>query len=148
MNILIVEDDPLKSTQISDFLTGTYPQAVVRETRSFQSGLKELVQTSWDIVLLDMTLPTYDQEVGEDGGRIRTFGGIDIFDEISRRNLSIKVIVVTQFPSFGEGPERKTLKELANELKNDYPGLYVGTVYYHPSQSDWKAKLRELLNKN
>lgn len=147
MNILIIEDDPLKSTQLAEVLKQIYTVANITETRSFQSGLKQVVEGRWDLVVLDMTLPTYDQEFGEDGGRIRTFGGMDIFDEIDRRALAIKVIVVTQFPAFGEGPERKTLEELATELKRDYAALYLGIVYYHPSQSDWKARMHELLSK-
>jgi CheY-like chemotaxis protein len=147
MRIVIIEDDLAKSAQIAAFAKERFPYAELKETHSYQSGLREVVDNRADLIVLDMTLPTYDIAGGEAGGRIRTFGGIDILSEIQRRELPVIAIVVTQFESFGEGHEKRTLDELTAELKADYSGIYAGTVYYHPAQADWRPRLTALLNK-
>jgi hypothetical protein len=74
-----------------------------------------------------MTMPTYDVTPSERGGRTRVFGGREILRAIARRKLPARVIVVTQFESFGEGKQKKTLSELSQELRRDFPDNYVDT---------------------
>lgn len=146
MKLLIVEDDPNKSRQITEYLESEFENLSIVHGRSYQSGLKACLEsTSLDIVVLDMTMPTFDVSVGDKGGRPRIFAGRDILREMQRKGVSTRVIVVTQFETFGEASERLSLRELTNELKVAFPLLFVGSVYYHPSQSDWKRKLLSLI---
>lgn len=108
---------------------------------SYQTGLKEVERGQADWVVLDMTMPTYDVTPSERGGRTRFFGGREILRAIARRKLPARVIVVTQFESFGEGKQKKTLSELSQELRRDFPDNYVDTVFYHPAQTEWREKL-------
>jgi CheY-like chemotaxis protein len=141
MTVLIIEDDPNKLRQISDHIRSLAPSATISERSSYQSGLREIVAEPPELILLDMSMPTYDISPTERGGRTRVYAGRDVLREMQRRGIGSKVIVVTQFESFGEGPTRKTLPELTAELRRGFPENYVTTVYYHPAQSDWKSQL-------
>jgi hypothetical protein len=57
------------------------------------------------------------------------------------------VIVITQFESFGEPPDNKGLAELDAELKEKFPELYKGAIYYHASIFDWSKELTEALER-
>jgi CheY-like chemotaxis protein len=144
MKILIVEDDPNKLQHLEDLISSRKPDAEIISRRSYQSGLKEVLGTVLDLVVLDMTMPTYDVSSFEKGGRTRVYGGREILREIARRRLPTKVIVVTQFESFGEGAQRKTLDELCVELQRDFDVNYIGTVFYHPAQTEWRDNLAKL----
>jgi len=48
-----------------------------------------------DLVLLDMSMPTFDMTDKDKGGRHRGFGGRDILEDIARRGASTKVVIVT-----------------------------------------------------
>jgi hypothetical protein len=144
MKILIVEDDLNKLHQLQQCLSAEYPQADIIQARSYQSGLKTALAVLPSFIVLDMTLPTYDVSTNESGGRPRPFAGREILNEVARKLGHGKVIVVTQFETFGEGPQKKTLPELDTELRKAFPDLYIGAVYYHPAQSDWKTSLRKL----
>lgn len=148
MNILIVEDDENKLKQVMEYLNnivGTNNSIIVK--KSYQSGIKEILSGNYHFIILDMSLPTFDILPGGNGGRFRSYAGVDILDEIKRNNLSSRSVVLTQFDVFGEGENRTTLKELVNILEESYPENYLGTVYYNASQSNWKEELLQILRK-
>lgn len=145
MKFLVVEDDSNKAKQIADFLDETYVGCDIILKRSYQSGLKELYSNKFDVALLDMQLPTFDITSGEDGYKFRKLAGIDILSELKRKSHTIKIIIVTQFETFGEGESLVQLSDLKNTLKNQYSTNYLDTVYYNASQSSWKKELKNLI---
>jgi CheY-like chemotaxis protein len=145
MRILIVEDDPNKLAQVTEQIRLSCPDARIVERRSYQSGLKEILNNGADWFVLDMTLPTFDITATERGGRTRPFAGRELLREMKRRGITGRVIIVTQFESFGDGEGKMTLKELQVELTSTYPDTYLLTVYYHPAQSEWRQLLAAAL---
>jgi CheY-like chemotaxis protein len=143
MKILIVEDDENKGVQISTFLHDTFPEATLQLERSLQSGLRRIRKELPGLVLLDMTLPTYDTGPDEPGGEPQIFGGQEFLRQIDRFEINVPVIVITQFETFGKPP--KMLPQLDEELRAEHPTVYRGAVYYHPSIHGWKEKLRQLV---
>jgi len=141
VRVLVVEDDPNKLRQICSYLRDTYASVRVSERRSYRSGLDAALNEEFDVVVLDMSMPTYDISPGEKGGRNRPYGGRDILAELHRTKRRVRVVVVTQFESFGEGTERLTLSELRAQLAARYPQIYAGIVFYQPSETAWREEL-------
>jgi CheY-like chemotaxis protein len=147
MIVLIVEDDHNKSSQLTQVVEGFFPQCEIAYARSLQSGLRWIRQGVADLVLLDMTLPTYDIGPGEAGGSTHAFGGREFLREMRRFKVRVPVIIVTQFETFGSGPGMTTLAALDAELRRDYADIYCGAVYYHAAIESWKEQLREVMSK-
>lgn len=147
MKILIIEDDPNKAQQIIAFMKEKSEVSEVLHKKSYQSGLKELLENTFDFVLLDMSLPTYDINPGEDAYKFRHLAGYDILFEIKRKNKSAKVIIMTQFERFGEGKQFISLKDLKMLLRKDFSKNYVGTISYHPGRTTWKEELYKYFQK-
>jgi CheY-like chemotaxis protein len=145
VNALIVEDNEEKCRHLSTFLRGELPTFEIVERHSYNTGLAALRDLLPDLVLLDMSMPTFDRRGAQAGGRMRPYAGRDILHEMKRMELPSRAIVVTQFETFGEGRQRKTLDELRHELATEFKTSYLGTVYYHPSRSDWRTELSRLL---
>lgn len=145
--ILILEDDDNKLAQVQQAITDQLPQAIVSCAKSFQSGLKALISGHPDILILDMTLPTFDRGVHDAGGRTRPFAGRDILEQIDRRHLSTQAIVVSGFEILGDGASAMSLRELHKQLLEKYSHLYRGFVYYSPSESEWRGNLADHLFK-
>lgn len=145
MRILIVEDDENKREQIISHLKERDSKCEIIERRSYQSGLKEIVMNSCDVILLDMSMPTYDKSPTESGGRPRPFGGREILNQMESRGLAIPVIVVTQFETFGEDPTTLSLSELDDELRKNHEHIYRGAVYYNTALNNWRDDLADLL---
>ncbi|MFB5763937.1 hypothetical protein [Paenibacillus medicaginis] len=147
MNILIIEDDENKIKQVTEYLSYSlqFKHSIIIR-KSYQSGIKEIMKKEYNFIILDMSLPTFDIIPGGNGGRFRSYAGVDILDEIKRNRLTSKSVVLTQFDVFGEGENKTTLTELINILEESYPDNYLGTVYYNASQSNWKEELRRFIN--
>jgi CheY-like chemotaxis protein len=143
MRILLVEDDEDKRQLIADYITQQIPCELV-EARSFQSGLKAIRSFSFELILLDMTMPTFDiNPPKESGGRSQSFGGEMLLAELVRREIKSKVIVVTQFDLFGKGDEEITLVDLDSRLSVQFDGIYLGAVPYRISDTSWENLLIE-----
>jgi CheY-like chemotaxis protein len=145
MKVLIVDDDNNKLGQISQLLTEILQDAEFLVARSYQGGLREVVRNTPDMMVLDMSMPTFDPAGGN--SRWRPFAGRDVLREMQRHRIYIPVVIVTQFENFGDGTGEKTLEELKAELARDFPLQYAGTVYYNAAQSQWKRELEDLVQR-
>jgi DNA-binding response OmpR family regulator len=144
-NILIVEDDTNKEAALREFLGKAFPEFSIESRHSYQGGLSRAMQARPDLIILDMTMPTFDVDLADAGGSSRQFAGSEIIRELARKGVVTKVIVVTQYDTFGDGT--LTLESLNENLKDEFPDIYVDAVYYNPSRSDWKAHLSSLVEK-
>lgn len=140
-----MEDDENKRYQLKDFVDSLLPKSEVVATKSLQSGLKEILHKKYDLIILDMTMPTYDIDINENGGRIQPLAGTELLCQMERRELKIPVIVVTQFDRFGTGKDSTTLQELNLQLRQNHPQNYRGYVYYSTALAGWKQSLRRLI---
>src|SRR5688572_11886351 len=103
MKILIVEDDENKRNQLINFIKDEFPETDIKTAKSMQSGLRTIINEKFDLVLLDMTMPTFDIDVNEvTGGRPQPYAGREILRQMRRRNLETPVLVITQFDRFGD----------------------------------------------
>lgn len=113
--------------------------------RSYQSGLAAAIGLRPDLIVLDMTLPTYDVAPGEKGWKTRAFAGEEILHEIRRRKVGCPAVVLTQFESFGEGADKLTLEQLAERLDAEFGNSFLGAIYYQRSEARWLDLLRETI---
>jgi len=145
MKILIVEDDENKLEKLSQYLTSLPEKHSLIRRKSYKSGWRIIESENLDLVVLDMSLPIFEVSSEEDGFEFEPFAGRDLLAEMKRKGVRVKVLVVTQFEAFGEGADAMKLPELDVLLRQRFPELYLGCVYYSPSQSRWKEEIKHYL---
>lgn len=143
MKGLIIEDDQIKASKIANFINEKLPDYKLIHRKSYQSGIKQIFEGDFDFILLDMSIPTYDQDTGTFSGKPRNFGGRDILKEMKRHKKYSKVLVVTQYNEFDGGS--LSIKELDSQLKEKYPELYYGYIYYKSGQTDWQENILKFI---
>lgn len=146
MKLLIAEDDENKRTQVTSFIRSNWPEFQINEAKSYQSSLRKIVQAEIDLIILDMTMPTFDISAEEDGGRPQAYAGRDILRQMARRDITIPVVVLTQFDKFGEGNAILTRAELDAQLRESHSERYYGMVYYDVALEGWKDALRKQIS--
>lgn len=141
MKIILIEDDKKKIEDIKGFLSEyhNYNNLTIRE--SYQSGLRELIKNEYNLLLLDMSVPTWDKTIHEPGGNFEKFGGYKILKEITRKNRAIDTVLITMFDDFGESDNSITLSQLDGALSDEFPNIYKGVVYYNTREDKWKTEL-------
>ncbi|QRY56333.1 response regulator [Sphingobacterium siyangense] len=147
MNVLIVEDDEDKRGILLDFLNSNFPLFNVDEVRSYKSGLRALLSKYYDLLILDMSIPTFDVSATEQGGKAQPFGGEMLLHEVKRRSINSKSIVFTQFDIFGKDDEEITLKDLDIRLSKQFGENYLGIIQYNIKFTAWENDLEILINR-
>ena len=145
MKILIVEDDGNKLRALQSLVASNFPDLPLEVARSLISGVDMTRRIHPDVVLLDMTLPSYDQSSFDDGGGMEPFGGVEFLRQMKRFKLTPSVLIVTQFETFGEDSSLKTRDQLSEELKSQYPMTYHGMLHYHASLDEWTSQLTNFI---
>ena len=144
--LLIVEDDDNKRARIDEFLREVIPGVKVFHARSYSSGVDRAIREGFELILLDMQMPTFDKTEKEDGGPLRHFAGIHLLRRLRKHGVVTKAIVVTGFESFGEGDEKVSIKGLEQKLTDEFPDIFIGIVHLRASESRWQIELKELIS--
>lgn len=147
MRILIIEDEHDKREKIKkqvEILIGA--EAIIEERESLRGGLKAILSISdLDLILLDMSMPSFDltDEFGSEDPE--SFAGIEIMSQMKLREINIPVLVVTQYKSFEKGSV--TLEELIEKMTSEFKPFFKGTIYYDSLLEGWKKQLSDYLEK-
>ena len=107
--------------------------------KSLNSGLKEISEKSYDLILLDMSLPLFE------GKRTRTFkpfGGKDFLEEMARTKNNTPVIVITQLSKFSEGNSEMTFSEMKKFCESSFTNC-LKVIYY--LNNTWKDEITNIL---
>lgn len=147
LRILIIEDDEPKLQQIVDAVRLAVPNATLLAAKSLNSGCRALDQNEYDIVLLDMTLPTFEGgKTANASGRQKTQGGRDVLRYMWESEISSRVYVVSQFRDFPDDRETTIgLDALGNQLREEFPSLYRDSIYFEHKSDTWKMELLAVL---
>jgi DNA-binding NarL/FixJ family response regulator len=145
-NIIVIEDDFKKKEDIRNFLSSDLGVKNITIKESYQSGLRALIKNEYDLLLLDMSIPTWDKSIDEPGGSFEKFGGFKILKEISRKKRPVNTILITMFDDFGESDTSITLSQLNDLLKKEFPEIYKGAVYYNTREDKWKNDLTDFIS--
>lgn len=142
---LLIEDDPTKANKILNFIAEVFPTYEIHHKMSYKSGLELIFREEYKFILLDMSIPTYDQGNGNFSGKPKGFGGRDVLKEMKRHSKYSKVKVITQYNDFDGGT--LSIAELDKQLNEKYSGLYTGFIYYNAKESNWQNDLENFLMK-
>lgn len=137
--VLVVEDDALKGRQIVNFTKSINNNIIITQKGALNSGLLELTKNEYDLVILDMSLPTFDNNESD---HFQPYGGLLFLDEVKRKKYKVPVVIVTQYASFGEGEGETTLEEIDFNCKNKYPN-FKEIIYY--LDDNWQKKLKKYI---
>lgn len=149
MKLLFVEDEKNKERDVLGFIREELSGYSVSVQHSVTSAIIDIRSNKYDIALLDMSLPLYDKEDSSysDYNEYDPFGGVAIIEEIDRKMLTTKVIVITAFDVLGDGANQIEFKQIETRLASEYPDNFIGAVYYNLSSTKWKEAIKTYLSK-
>jgi hypothetical protein len=123
------------------------PQATIRSARSVRAAIFELQRAAPNLLVLDMSLPTFDIGPNEPGGRPQNLGGIEVLRYMDLYEITSPTIVVTGYEAFSKGGQAIDHPSLNNDLQREHPRCYVGLIYYNSLFSNWKKELSALMRR-
>lgn len=143
--ILLVEDGDYKSRSVLDYLKVELQCTYIELAISYSSALRLLVANDYDLAIIDMSLPNFDQSSDELSNDFRALAGLDIARQISRRKIETKFVFLTQYQSLSTADNSLDLDEINKLAKEKYKEKFRGAIYYEHSGSQWKELLKEFV---
>lgn len=144
MKILIIEDEFDKREKIKAHLKSFLGnQLKVVESDSLRSAFKAVItESDLDLILLDMSMPSFDATVDEPGGGPpESFAGQEIMAQMKLRDINVPVIVMTQYKLFERGSI--SLDELVIDFERQFSNFFRGAIYYNSAIEGWKNELTQ-----
>lgn len=143
--ILLVEDSDYKIVPIKSFIEEVSPESVLTIARSFQSGLKRLNTEDYGLIILDMTLPSFDKSSIESGGRMRHIGGLDLFKNMLAMGKHENTIFITHHDSFRLERGVIGIEDIRSLIDNELEEYDISEKKYKLFKFDehqnWKAEI-------
>ncbi|ELA8088728.1 hypothetical protein ACYVMA_004307 [Vibrio parahaemolyticus] len=143
--ILLVEDGDYKSKSVLNYLESDLFCNNVDVVVSYSSAVRSLASGAYELAIIDMSLPTFDQNKDELNNDFRALAGLDIARQISRRNIEVNFVFLTQYESLSTADNSMSLNEINDFAKEKYPNRFKGAIFYEHSGSQWKEKLKEFV---
>lgn len=149
LNILVVEDEAPKRKHIESFIKSHNSGDSFEITRAESvSSALDIIDTSLpDLIILDMSLPTYEISDQESGGRPQGFGGLEVLRYLKMSEFEVPTLVITGYEAFMRENGVVELSEIADELFSEFGGLLEDVLYFSSAYSEWKDKTTKILNK-
>lgn len=144
IRILIVDDDEFKSTPIFNLVNDAF-YADIWVEESIRGAVDYARQKSIDLLILDMSLPTFGISPLESGGTQLGFGGLEVLHNLDRYEIDCDVIVISQYTEFMQGDETRHISSLLPEVKALYGGELLAVIYFDLIEGGWKPNLKKVM---
>lgn len=144
MNTLIVEDDAFKSKQIEEAIAYKYKNAIIFQATSLQDAIKLLYANSFEVVILDMAIPSHSDSGGTTDVYSQPVGGLDILLYLHYDNRKERVMILTQYPTIEYNREHIPLAKLKSRLEKDAI-LNLSAICLFGEDGMWKSNLLRFL---
>ena len=141
MRILLVEDDDHKMNDIIDYIRTLNMTIEISTARSVESGVQSAIDNSYNLLLLDMTIPNFDITEKSDGGKSYKNGGEIIVKELLDEDIDFNCAVITQYETFNN----ETIDQIGLRIQRLCGKKYFGYVKYNTSNESWKNDLKQML---
>lgn len=145
VEVLLVEDEVHKRAELTDCIVnifGSPPDHV----DSVRSAVLQVIQKDYDLIVLDMALPTFssnssDQHKGHDQAQ----GGIEVLRALKSNKKEAKIIIVTQYHDFYIGGSKIKLKDSPKIINEKYNQNVVGAILYKYKSTSTLQKITAIL---
>lgn len=128
MNILIIDDDPIKLGRIKEIILDPtlVEVAIIHEAYNIADGISLLSSTQFDLLLLDLNIPLRDGEIPKHNA------GVKVLTELRRNNRLIKPSNIIGLTSYEE------LKRLNISQFEEHGWLLIS---YDDQDSKWEETI-------
>ena len=142
MKVLLVEDDPSKEDRLTQAILEVHPSASLQIARSVQQAVVNVDKGPFDLIVLDIALPSHQSQVGGAQPLQQPSGGVEVLLELSFGQRSDRVVIVTQYPDIEFGGKFYPLSKFPRMASNDLSINLKAVVKYHPSGESWKTTFK------
>jgi CheY-like chemotaxis protein len=145
--VLLVEDDEFKAADVLSVVQEVAPNATITRSGSATAALRQITYNSFDFVLLDMSLPTFDLSGPGGGGSPQGQGGLEVLRLARMLGRESAFIIVTQYPDIEIDGADVSLTRAPKLLTEKFQQPVAACVLYEFDGDAWREPLRLAITK-
>lgn len=146
MRILLVEDDEFKAADLIRLLEECISNASIERAASVTSALRAITTGQYELIVLDMSLPTFDLSGPGGGGSPQGQGGVEVLRLANRLGTNARYVVVTQYPDIEIDGAELPLDAAAVRLSARFALNVDACLAYEFDSDAWQDGLRRTLS--
>ncbi|TCT30847.1 hypothetical protein [Martelella mediterranea] len=147
MKALLVEDDEFKAASVRGVVKNMRPNSQFINANTVHSAVSSLQSGEFDLIMLDMALPSHQLRPGSGPTSSLLSGGLEVIMELSYLKRFDPVIILTQFPELEVEGDLVALKKAKEVLRTHYNANVIAVIHYRHEQQEWQDSLIQEMNK-
>jgi len=146
LKCLVVEDDKFKLDSVLAFLREELgPGADISTCDALSTAVAALAQREFNLVVIDMSIPSHPVSVGAGSPYSFPSGGLDVLFEIDAQGCQCVAIILTQYPEIELDGVLVPIDSAAGEIARRFDIEVAGCVQYFEDNGSWKAGIQNIL---
>lgn len=145
--VILIEDEVHKRDELYLYLDEFIAlEKNIDIVQSVRQAILAVETVDYDLIILDMALPTFTVQEGVlDGGLDQALGGVEILRSLKMLGKRSKVVIVTQYPDISLGGKRVKLRQAQMALSKMYNQDVIGAVLYAYKSTGNRMKMKKIL---
>lgn len=146
MKVLLVEDEEHKIDHLTECLSEEFGSDGLTTVKAVRDAVRAVYLNAFDLIILDMSLPTFAvAETSDGGGVAQAVGGVEVLRAMKETDRRCNVVVVTQYHDILINGEQIALKDVPRKIRDRYGINVLGAVLYSYASPAWRATFLSLL---
>lgn len=143
----MIEDELHKATDLrSRLLRNGISESDLLVADSVREAVLFVESDDFDLVILDMALPTFSKDANRGtGGLAQASGGIEILRTLQALNKYPRIIIVTQYPELVINGQKMRSYKIRDAIKRTYGQDIAAVITYSYNTPEWEKSFDRAL---
>lgn len=141
--VLLVEDDPFKEEPLSDAIRLARPTSTIRVARTVQQAVELVRNADYDLIILDMALPSHEIRPGGAQPISQPSGGLEVLFELHYEERKDRVVIVTQYPEIEFEGRMHALGAFPKAIRRKMKVNVAAVIGFSVRSDGWKPRFLE-----
>lgn len=145
IRVMFVEDDEHKISDLIQYWRKWIGRSSYIVKKSVREAVVAVHDHDYDLMVLDMALPTFDQSAKTSGGTSQIQGGLEIIRTLKVLGKTPPIVIFTQYDGLELDGKYIPMSDAVRQLRDRYNCDVVGAVLYEYQSDDWKEEFDRIL---
>lgn len=140
-SVLLVEDDQFKQEQVEQVIRAARRSVHFTISRSVQQAVECVRARAYDLIVLDISLPSHESRPGGAQPISQPSGGVEVLLELAYEERVDPVVILTQYPEIEYDGRLYILEKFKKAISSSISVNILSVLLFNPKDKSWSDQL-------